>query len=148
LSRLTNRTVFIHGAVEALTKAYRARGIQMLPTASPSEQPKNYSFAGDLILAPPSGFRSPWMKRFKGADTAFASGWMRVRGNRRRKGYNRGFVLSDHADWDDLVRTAKETGARCVLATHGSSETLSKYLNEAGIQSRPLATDFLGDLED
>lgn len=148
LTKFTDKAVYTHGAVESLTEAYRKRGIKMLPTLSPAAVEKKYSFAGDLILAPPSAFRSVWMKRFKNADTGFASGWMRLRGTRRRKGYDRGFVLSDHADFNDLVRTARETGAKKVLVTHGSSETLSRYLNDVGIRAEPLASDFLGDQED
>ena len=74
---------------------------------------------------------------------------MRVRGNRRRRGYDRGFVLSDHADWPGLLRTAKETGASRVLATHGSSEILSRYLREnLGIDAAPLETPFGDEAED
>lgn len=147
LTRLTDKTVFVHGAVESLTKIYREEGIKMLPTKSPAEMDKKYDFSQDLIIAPPSAYRSTWMKRFKGVDTAFASGWMRVRGNRRRKGFDKGFVLSDHADFFDLVRTAKETGAKKVLATHGYSETLVRHLKEIGIPAEPLKTHY-GEVED
>jgi putative mRNA 3-end processing factor len=146
LTKFTDKAVFVHGAVESLTSIYRDEGIKLLPTLSPAEAPRKYDFSGDLILAPPSAYRSTWMKRFKGVDTAFASGWMRVRGNRRRKGFDKGFVLSDHADFFDLVRTSKETGAKKVLATHGYSETLVRYLKEQGIDAEPLATAY-GDEE-
>jgi putative mRNA 3-end processing factor len=138
----TDKTVYLHGAVESLTKIYREQGIAMLPTRPVSEMDKSYSFAKDLILAPPSAHRSSWMKRFKNLDTAFASGWMQVRGARRRRGYDKGFVLSDHADWFDLVRTARETRAKKVLVTHGNSDVLSRYLTEIGIPAEPLETHF------
>ncbi len=70
------------------------------------------------------------MRRFGDASTGFASGWMRVRGTRRRRGVDRGFVLSDHADWPDLLRTIEETGAARVLTTHGFTEPLARYLRE------------------
>lgn len=133
-----NRQVFLHGAMLPLTKLYREAGIEMLQTQAVSEAPKTQKFGGELILAPPSAHRSLWMKRFKGADTGFASGWMRVRGARRRNGYDRGFVLSDHADWPDLLRTVKETGAHFILPTHGNSEVLSRRLNELGYDAQPL----------
>ncbi|MES2857308.1 MAG: DNA ligase-associated DEXH box helicase, partial [Bdellovibrionota bacterium] len=133
-----SREVYLHGAMTNLTKIYRDAGIEMLPTTTISETDKTKSFAGELILAPPSAYRSVWMKRFKGAETGFASGWMRVRGTRRRKGYDRGFVLSDHADWNELIDTAKQTGASQVLPTHGSTQILTKYLNEIGIEATPL----------
>ena len=80
--------------------------------------------------------------------TGFASGWMRVRGHRRRRGFDRGFVISDHADWPGLLRTIRETGARRVLATHGYSETLARYLRETGLRAAPLETRFEGEEED
>ena len=74
------------------------------------------------------------MRRFGAHETAFASGWMRVRGTRRRKGFDRGFALSDHADWPALLRTIEETGARRVLVTHGYADELSRYLRERGLR--------------
>jgi putative mRNA 3-end processing factor len=133
-----SRHAYLHGAMLSLTKLYRDAGIEMLPTIAVNETSKTQKFGGELILAPPSAHRSLWMRRFKGADTGFASGWMRVRGARRRNGYDRGFVLSDHADWPDLLRTVKDTGARTILPTHGNSEVLSRYLNENGLHAQPL----------
>ena len=109
---------------------------------------KGERFAGELIIAPPSAFGSPWLRRFGDASTAFASGWMRVRGNRRRRGFDRGFVLSDHVDWPALLRTIEETGARRVLATHGYSDTLARYLRETGLAAAPLQTWFGDEVED
>jgi putative mRNA 3-end processing factor len=149
LARVTDREVFVHGATHALVELYREAGVPMLPTRPVSEAEKGTSYAGALVLAPPSAAGSTWMRRFGEHETGFASGWMRVRGNRRRRGYDRGFVLSDHADWPGLLRTAKETGASRVLATHGSSDTLSRYLREnLGIDAAPLATPFEGEAED
>jgi putative mRNA 3-end processing factor len=88
------------------------------------------------------------MRRFGPASTAFASGWMRVRGTRRRRGFDRGFVLSDHADWPDLLRTIADTGAGRVLTTHGYAGSLARYLTEQGLSAAPLATPFEGEMED
>lgn len=85
------------------------------------------------------------MRRFDEVETAFASGWMQVRGHRRRRGHDRGFILSDHADWSDLVRTVQETGARRVLATHGQQEVLARYLKELGIEATTLRTQYGGE---
>lgn len=148
LHRLTGRTVYLHGACGELTKIYRDCGIKMVPTALVSEQPKNFNFAGELILAPPSAHRSAWMKRFKAPQTAFASGWMQIRGNRRRRGYERGFVMSDHADWKDLITTIQQTGARKILLTHGNTDILERYLREEmQLDAQPLATEFEGEAE-
>lgn len=132
------RQAYLHGAAVSLTNLYREAGIEMIDTHPVSEEPKTKKFGGELILAPPSAHRSLWMRRFKGADTGFASGWMRVRGARRRNGYDRGFVLSDHADWPDLLRTVKDTGARYILPTHGNSEVLSRRIIELGLEAQPL----------
>jgi putative mRNA 3-end processing factor len=138
----------LHGACHELTKIYRASGIEMAPTSLVSEQEKGTKFNGELILAPPSAHRSAWMKRFKSPQTAFASGWMQIRGNRRRRGYERGFVLSDHADWKDLISTIEDTGAKKVFLTHGHSEPLVRYLREErNIDSDALSTQFEGEVE-
>ena len=132
--------VLLHGAVETVTRHYRDLSVPMVPNRPVSELPRKESLAGRLVLAPPSAHRSSWMRRFPAPQTAFASGWMAVRGARRRKGYERGFVLSDHADWQGLIRTVKESGARRVYVTHGQNDVLARYLNEVeGIQAAPLA---------
>jgi putative mRNA 3-end processing factor len=148
IGRRTDRTVFVHGAIDALLDAYRNEGVALAATMPVSARAKGESFAGELIVAPPSAFGSPWMRRFGEAATGFASGWMRVRGNRRRRGFERGLVLSDHADWPGLLRTIEETGARRVLATHGYSDTLARYLRDAGMRAEPLETRFEGEVED
>jgi len=135
--------VLLHGAVQTLMASYREQGIAMVPTRPVSELGRTESLAGRLVLAPPSAHRSVWMKRFRLPQTAFASGWMAVRGARRRRGYERGFVLSDHADWDGLLRTVRESGARQVLVTHGQSDGLARYLREVeGISATPLEGAF------
>lgn len=141
-----DRPIYVHGAIHSLTEIYRQVGIEMAPTIPVSEMPRNYSFKGDLILAPPSGHRSAWMKRFQQPQTAFASGWMAVRGTRRRRGYERGFVLSDHADWPSLITTVQQTEAKTVYVTHGQSDILSRYLGEVcQINAQPLRTLFEGE---
>ena len=138
--------VLLHGAVETITRHYRDAEVAMTPSRPVSELPRNESLAGRLVLAPPSAHRSTWMRRFKHPQTAFASGWMAVRGARRRRGYERGFVLSDHADWPGLIRTVKQSGAQKVYVTHGQSDVLARYLRETeGIDAEPLDTLFEGE---
>ncbi len=149
LARLTDRTVYLHGAVAPLVACYREAGVHMLPTQLVSDVEKGKSFAGALVLAPPSAGGSTWMRRFGEHEQGFASGWMRVRGNRRRRGFDRGFVLSDHADWPELLRTVKETQAERVLVTHGFQDPLARYLREhQGVDAAPLSTPFEGEAED
>ncbi|MEO0351447.1 MAG: ligase-associated DNA damage response exonuclease [Cyanobacteria bacterium P01_A01_bin.15] len=148
LTQFTDKPVYVHGAVKVLTEIYRTVGVSMLPTIATSQAEKSYKFQGDLVIAPPSGHRSSWMKRFKRPQTAFASGWMAVRGARRRRGYERGFVLSDHADWPSLIKTIKETKAKTVYVTHGQNDVLSRYLTEQlGIKAMPLDTLFEGEVD-
>ena len=147
LAAWTDRPAFLHGAVAAGVEVYRAAGVPMLATQPVSETAKGAEFAGELVIAPPSAAGSPWMRRFRGAQVGFASGWMRVRGNRRRRNYDRGFVVSDHADWPDLMRTIRETGARRVIATHGNTDAIIRALNEQGIAAEAFATDYSGEGE-
>jgi putative mRNA 3-end processing factor len=145
LAALTDRTVWLHGAIAPIVDIYRSAGVRMLPTALVSEAPKGSALAGELVLAPPSAHRSPWLRRMGEQETALASGWMRVRGIRRRRGFDRGFALSDHADWPALLATARETGARRVLVTHGFAEPLVRALRELGLDAEALATEFQGE---
>jgi putative mRNA 3-end processing factor len=166
LAALCDRSVYTHGAIEPIVQAYRNAGVKMLPTRPASAPPllgetpkversanatRRGRYAGELVLAPPSAGGSPWMRRFGAGpqfETALASGWMRVRGIRRRRGYDRGFVLSDHADWDDLIRTVRETGAKRVLATHGYTDVLTRYLRAQGLDAQALETPYAAEGED
>jgi putative mRNA 3-end processing factor len=145
LARLTDRRVLLHGAMAPAVQIYRQAGIGMLPTAVVVEQGRGELQPGELVLAPPSAAGSHWMRRFRRHSTGFASGWMQVRGNRRRGGHDRGFVVSDHADWPALLQTVRETGARRVLATHGSTDALVQVLRDAGLDAQALRTELGGE---
>ena len=132
--------VLLHGAVQALIAPYRDQGVALPPCRPLSELGRGESLAGRLVLAPPAAQRSPWMRRFRQARTAFASGWMAVRGARRRRGDQRGFVLSDHADWQGLIDTVRQSGARQIYVTHGQDELFARYLREQeGLAAEPLS---------
>ena len=142
-------TVVVHGAVEPLNRVYREAGVYLPSTV----------YAGDLkkgdprvkqaiILAPPSAGGSTWMRRFGDYADAFASGWMMLRGTRRRRGVDRGFVLSDHADWPGLLWAIEQTGAERVMVTHGSVPILVRYLREVrGLDAQAFDTEY-GDEDD
>jgi len=102
----------VHGAVEALNRGYRECGVSLPGTRMVGELGTKEDFAGALVVAPPSAQSSPWMKRFGDYSDAFASGWMAIRGARRRRAVDQGFVLSDHADWPSLNRAIEATGAQ------------------------------------
>ncbi len=141
LMAFTDATVLTHGAVETLVAVYREAGVEMLPTAKVDLRERR-DYAGELVIAPPGAAGTRWMRRFRQARTGFCSGWMRIRGQRRRRGYDRGFVLSDHADWPSLLKTIGETGASRVLATHGHSDALVRLLRERGVDAAALETGF------
>src|SRR5205823_15091352 len=83
--------------------------------------------------------------RFEPYRTAFASGWMAIRGTRRRRNFGRGFVLSDHADWDELNRAIDASGASEIRVTHGYRDELARWLNERGRMARGMETPFEGE---
>ena len=128
--------ILLHGAMTALTALYREAGVALAPTCPLSEY--EGELAGRLVLAPPSAAGSPWMRRFRKRQLALASGWMMLRGPRRRRAVDRGFVLSDHADWPALLRTIEEVNPQQVLLTHGDSAPLLRYLREAGREAADL----------
>lgn len=140
--------IFAHGALQQMNHAYRASSVYLPEAPNPLEMKEGHDFSKALIIAPPAVLGTSWMLRFKHAATGRASGWMRIRGRRRRLALDRGFVLSDHADWPALVRTIFETGAERVLVTHGSSEILARYLRERGLPAEALDLARWGDLED
>ena len=145
LAALTDRPVFVHGMMLPMIEAYREAGIAMLPVESATDQPRGTSFAGELVLAPLPARGTPWMRRLGTHSDAFASGLMRVRGVRRQRAFDRGFVLSDHADWPALLQTIEETGARRVLATHGHAEPLARFVSESGRAAGVIRTAWEGE---
>ena len=138
--------IYLHGAVDALMPAYRAAAVELPPTLKVGSDADDRGYAGSLVLAPPGAHRSPWTRRFKAPQTAFASGWMAVRGQRRRRGYEQGFVLSDHADWPGLLRTVEQSGARTIYVTHAGSDVFADYLRrERNLDARPWPTPWSGE---
>lgn len=137
--------VLAHGAVRRFVDVYRAAGVR-LPDVGPANRDTTRAALGKaLVVAPPSAAHGPWARGLGESAEAMASGWMLVRGRRRRRAIDRGFVLSDHADWDGLLRVIESTGARRVLVTHGYSGPLSKWLRERGLDAQPLESAFRGE---
>jgi putative mRNA 3-end processing factor len=139
--------IIVHGAVAPLNRAYQAEGVALPETRLVTEVKDRADIRRALVVCPPGAVGSTWLRRF-GADaqTAFASGWMQVRGNRRRGGYDRGFVLSDHADWPGLLQAITATSAQRVIVTHGSSGAMVRYLGEQGLQAGSFDTEYGDDV--
>jgi len=135
-----------HGAMVALDAAYRASGVALPEIAHASSVDRD-DLRRALVLAPPSAAGTPWLRRFGDFADAFASGWMQVRGVRRRRGVDRGFVLSDHADWPGLDAAIAATQARRVIVTHGQVATMVRWLEERGIAAEGFATQFAAEGE-
>jgi len=144
----TGLPIFLHGAVYNIHQALLSAGIK-LPAAQRVEpdMPKEI-FKGNVVIAPGSADGSPWMKRFSPYSVGVCSGWMQVRGNVRRRNADAGFVLSDHADWNGLLSAVKDTGAEKVYVTHGFQAAFSRYLNEIGIYSAEVKTEYGIDEEE
>lgn len=138
--------VFTHGAVENVNSLLRENNYPLkFSQRVTSEIPKE-QLQQSLILAPPGAIQSPWVQRFYPFSTAFASGWMAIRGNRRRSALDRGFALSDHAGWNELNEVIKETGAENIYVTHGYTQAFSQWLRERGYWSEPVKTAFKGEI--
>jgi putative mRNA 3-end processing factor len=139
--------IYTHGAVERLTGIYRSAGISLAATihVAVAVEP---DWSRALILAPPSANGTPWMRRFGPVSTGFVSGWMRIRGARRRRSLDRGFVLSDHADWPALLNAIAATGASSVWVTHGYRHPLVRWLSEKGLQAQAVETRFEGEQDE
>jgi putative mRNA 3-end processing factor len=137
--------ILVHGAVDAMNAAYRESGVALPETRLAIELEKGFDVSRALVVAPPSAQGSPWLKRFGDYSDAFASGWMAVRGQRRRLAVDQGFVLSDHADWPGLNRAIEATGARRVLVTHGYTAPLVQWLAERGYEAAAMQTRFEGE---
>jgi putative mRNA 3-end processing factor len=140
--------IYCHGAVERLNAAYRETGIELPDTQYAGRGDSTNKWAGACIVAPPSAAGTPWIRKFGDASDAFVSGWMLVRGARRRRAVDRGFPLSDHADWPGLHATIKGTGAERVLVTHGSIPTMVRWLTDQGLSAGSLHTEFEGEQDE
>ncbi len=134
--------IVCHGAVEPINEIYRRQGVTLPETRLVSQMSGKEAFARALVVAPPSAAGGPWLRRFGDYSDAFASGWMQVRGARRRRGVDQGFPLSDHADWPGLLAAIQATGAARVHVTHGAAGALTRYLRETGLDARAMHTEY------
>lgn len=137
--------ILTHTAVENTNAILRGQGVVLPDTilADADLDPKTYT--GALVLSPPSALGSKWARRFGPQESAFASGWMALRGVRRRRAGDRGFVISDHADWAGLLWAIKKTEAENIYVTHGYTDIFTRYLNDAGWNAQVVPTQFEGE---
>jgi len=134
--------IYVHSAIHNLNKAIENSGITLPTTKLLTADFKKTEIQNKIVILPPALLGSKMIKKIPNAATAICSGWMQIRGNRRWKGVDAGFAVSDHADWDGLLSAVKATEAEKVYVTHGSQAVFSKYLNEIGIEAHELKTEF------
>ena len=139
--------VFVHGAVARYLPAYQRAGVRLPQRLSPTIENVRAAKGRALVVAPPSADNTPWLRKFGDYSSAFASGWMQIRGTRRRRALDRGFVLSDHVDWIGLIETVKATTAERIWVTHGYTGPVVRWLNENGWRAEAIETQFEGDVE-
>lgn len=141
--------IFTHGAVENTNAALRASGMRIAPTKHIDAATTKNDVAGALVVCPPGAMGTPWMRKLGPSQTAFASGWMTLRGARRRRAMDRGFVLSDHADWRELNEAVLATGAENIFVTHGYQTAFTRWLTEEkGLNAVAVKTLFAGEGDD
>ena len=141
-------TVLLHGAVWNMQQALLSVGISEPSVERITQETPKERFKNSIVIAPPSADASPWMRKLEPYSVGICSGWMQVRGNLRRRNADAGFVLSDHADWPGLLCAVKATGAEKVYVTHGFQAAFSRYLNEIGIESGEVKTEYGEEIED
>lgn len=134
--------IICHGAAEPLNRVYREAGVALPPTQLVTDISDKALVRQALVIAPPSAGGSPWIKRFGDYSDAFASGWMLLRGARRRRAVDRGFVLSDHADWPGLMQAIDATGAQRVIVTHGQIGVMVRWLQQRGLDAGAFQTEY------
>jgi len=132
--------VYTHGVIENTNEALRRNGIKLNPTIRITPETSKEEARKGIILAPPSSVGTPWMRKFNPYSFGYCSGWMAIRGAKRRRAADRGFVMSDHADWDGLLSAIDATGCDCVYLTHGYTAQFTRYLNEIGFNAREVHT--------
>lgn len=137
--------ILTHAAIENTNRIMRGQGIALPDTTLVTPDLDLKAHKGALVLATPSALNSTWARRFKPASSAFASGWMALRGVRRRRAADRGFIMSDHADWNGLNDAIKQTGAERIFVTHGYRSVFSRWLSEQGYDAKVVQTQFDDD---
>jgi putative mRNA 3-end processing factor len=140
--------ILVHGAAARFLPAYEALGIRLPRAEQAGESNARLTRGRAIVIAPPAAQASPWLRKFGPVSTGFASGQMQIRGARRRRNVDRGFVLSDHADWTALLETIRATGAATVAATHGYARALARWLQENGWNARVLPARFEEEIEE
>jgi len=133
-----DRTIWLHGALVELCKLYERLGVK-LGDMRPVSDVDAKNLKGELILCPPSATDDRWATKFGNSITSFASGWMRVRARARQRGAELPLIISDHADWPELLKTIEDVQAPEIWVTHGRDDALVHQLTLMGRKAQALA---------
>ena len=134
--------ILTHGAIEKTNQIMRDQKIAIPETFLVTSKLDLANFKNAIVLAPPSALSTSWVKKFGKISTGYASGWMAIRGIKRRRAADKGFVISDHADWNGLNLAIKETEAEKIFVTHGYTDSFSKWLQFKGLNASIVKTEF------
>lgn len=137
--------ILVHGAVAHMNQVLEQAGLSLPVWEQVTRETPKERFRNALVIAPGSSLGTTWSNRMRPYRTSMASGWMRLRGWRRRSNIDKGFVLSDHADWDALLQAVRDTGAERIIATHGYTDLFSRYLRGIGYDATAESTEFTGE---
>jgi len=121
-----DRPVYVHGALAGMNALYQAHGVTLGPLLPATDNARN-TLPGEIVIAPPSAIADKWARRFADPIPAFASGWMMVKARARQRHVELPLVLSDHADWDELILTVGELKPEEYWITHGNEEALLRW---------------------
>lgn len=138
--------IYVHGAVHSMNEALREGGLALRSPQQLTSAVSKAELRGALVIAPPSGGNEAWLNKLQPCSTAGASGWMGLRGARRRMAYDRGFVLSDHADWAQLNTAVEACQCERVIVTHGYTSVFARWLQGKGLQAEEAKTEYAGEL--
>ncbi len=140
--------ILCHAAIENTNAVLRAQGVPLPDTVLVTAETDRKAFPGAMVICPPSAIGSAWARKFGPQSTAFASGWMALRGIRRRRAVDRGFIMSDHADWPGLNTAIAATGAEKVFVTHGYTSVFTRWLREQGYDAHIVDSGYQGETLD
>lgn len=137
--------IFVHGSIAQINEAYGNSGIGIKETFTVNANTSKEELKKGLIVAPPSVMNNSWLHKFEPYEIGVCSGWMTMRGTRRRQNIERGFVISDHADWDELNQAIASSEAEKIYVTHGYTDSYVKFLREQGLDAEIVKTQFVGE---
>lgn len=137
--------IYTHGSIENMNQVIRETGLPLFPTEQVNRETPKEILRGAFVVMPPSAIASSWLNKFQPYSLGIASGWMALRGMRRRQAADRGFVISDHADWTGLNTVIRETAAERIIATHGYTDIFAEWLKERGLDASTERTEYEGE---